>query len=129
MNGGETFRLVGVADRHTWVVLSDPSQDANHVLIVSFTSYTHGIGMDDSCVVETCEFALLTNRSCLYYADVREATSAMLQTIQKAGRLQWRVAVPGVLLQRIRDGAGASGECKKKYKDLLTTQGLIAPAH
>jgi len=71
MNGGDTFRLVGVAYRHTWVVLSDPSQNLKEVLIVSFTSYTAGVGMDASCLVVPHEFPVLTNRSCIYYEDVR----------------------------------------------------------
>ena len=39
MKGGDAFRLVGVADRHTWVVLTDPEKDPNQILIVSFTSF------------------------------------------------------------------------------------------
>ena len=126
MNGGDTFRLVGVADRHTWVVLSDPTLDPGRVLIVSFTSYAAGLDLDASCVVEPAEFALLTNRSCLYYADVREASVPALQAIRAAGRLQPRSPVPDALLQRIRDGAIASDECKEKHKKLLRDQGLVA---
>lgn len=126
MSGGDTFRLVGVADRHTWVVLSDPLQDPRVVLIVSFTSFTPGIGMDASCVVEPHEFAVLTNRSCLYYDDVREASLAALQTIQQAGRLQTRTSVSAALLERIRAGAIISNDCKEKYKQLLRDQGLVA---
>jgi hypothetical protein len=59
VKAGDTFRLVGVADRHTWVVLSDPAQDSN--------------------------------------------------------------------LQRIRDGALVSKECKEKHKEILMTQGAITP--
>ncbi len=70
--GGDAFRLVGVADRHTWVVLTDPPQHADQILIVSFTSFTPGIGMDDACVVETSEYSILANRSCIYYEDIKE---------------------------------------------------------
>jgi hypothetical protein len=72
VKGGDTFKLVGVADRHTWVVLTDPDQDTDQILIVSFTSFTPGIGMDASCVVETNEYSILTNRSCIYYEDIKE---------------------------------------------------------
>lgn len=126
MNGGDAFRLVGVADRHTWVVLSDPSQDPGRVLIVSFTSYVSGVGMDTSCLVEPHEYSVLTNRSCLYYEDVREASVAALEAIEKAGRLQNRAAVSSALLQRIRDGAVASDECSEKHKQFLRDQGVVA---
>jgi hypothetical protein len=84
VTGGDTFRLNGVADRHTWVVLSDPVQDSERVLIVSITSYTAGIGMDASCTLEPHELSILTNRSCIYYEDIREASVANLQTLEKA---------------------------------------------
>jgi hypothetical protein len=98
VTGGDTFRLDGVADRHTWVILSDPVQDPNRVLIVSITSYTAGIGMDASCIVEPHEFSILTNRSCIYYEDIKEASVANLEAIRTAGRLHKRTPVSGALL-------------------------------
>ena len=125
MNGGDAFRLVGVADRHTWVILSDPAQDPDRILIVSFTSYTAGVGMDASCVVDITEFSVLTNRSSVYYEDVREAPLAALQAIRQAGRLQTRSPVSAPLLRKIRDGAIVSPECKEKYKRFLRDQGIV----
>jgi hypothetical protein len=128
VKGGDTFRLVGVADRHTWVVLSDPAQDPNCVLIVSFTSYIADTGMDNSCVVGPHEFSILTNKSVIYYEDVREASLASLQAIKNVGKLQNRTPVPETLLQRIREGAMVSAECKEKFKTMLIKQGVIPPA-
>lgn len=125
MNGGDTFRLVNVADRHTWVVLTDPEIDPNQILIVSFTSFTAGTGMDESCVVETHEFSLLTNRSCIYYEDIKELSLKDMEALKKVGRLQKRTPVSAGLLQRIREGALNSEDCKKKHKEALLKQGLI----
>jgi hypothetical protein len=125
VKGGDTFKLVGVADRHTWVVLTDPDQDTDQILIVSFTSFTRGIGMDASCVVETNEYSILTNRSCIYYEDIKELSLANLETLSEAGRIQKRTPVPAELLQRIRDGAMVSDECRVKHKELLIKQGII----
>ncbi len=125
MTGGDTFRLNGVADRHTWVVLLDPVYDPKRVLIVSFTSYTAGIGMDAALSGEPQELSILTNRSCIYYEDIREASVANLQTLEKAGRLQKRTPVSGLLLQRIRDGAIDSDECPEKFKEFLKKQGVV----
>ena len=99
MKGGDAFRLVGVADRHTWVVLTDPEIDPNQILIVSFTSFTAGIGMDASCIVEANEYSILTNRSCIYYEDIKEVTLNSLSSLEKAGKLQRRTPVPAELLQ------------------------------
>jgi hypothetical protein len=125
VKSGDTFRLVNVADRHTWVVLTDPEIDPNHILIVSFTSFTAGIGMDESCVIQTHEFSLLTNRSCIYYEDIKELSLQDLETLKKVGRLQNRTPVPAGLLQRIREGALNSEDCKEKHKEVLLRQGLI----
>ena len=124
MKGGDAFRLVGVADRHTWVVLTDPEKNPNQILIVSFTSFTPGIGMDDSCVVETNEYSILTNKSCIYYEDIKELSLANLETLSKAGRLQKRTPVPAELLQRIRDGAMISDECRESTKSFLSSKDL-----
>jgi hypothetical protein len=121
---GDTFRLVNVADRHTWVVLTDPHKDPHQVLIASFTSFTPGVGMDDSCVVETSEFSLLKNKSCIYYEDIKELSLKDMHALERAGRLQKRTPVSAVLLQRIRDGAVSSHDCREKYKQVLLKQTL-----
>ncbi|WP_165227396.1 hypothetical protein [Aquisphaera insulae] len=126
MKGGDTFRLVGVADRHTWVVLSDSEKDPNRILIVSFTSFAVGVGMDESCIVEVDEFSLLTNRSCLYYEDIKELSLANLTSLEGAGKLRRRTPVPTSLLQRIRDGAIRSPDCKSKFKAILLGQGVVS---
>ncbi len=125
MKGGDTFRLVNVADRHTWVVLTDPEIDPSQILIVSFTSFTPGIGLDESCIVEKDEFSLLTNRSCIYYEDIKELSLKDMEVLRKVGRLQKRTPVPAGLLQRIRQGALNSEDCKEKHKEVLLKQGLI----
>ncbi len=103
MRGGDTFRLVGVADRHTWVVMSDPEKDPNLILIVSFTSYTAGIGMDESCIVETSEYSILVNKSCVYYEDIKELSLSDWERLSRGGKMQSRTPVPAALLRRIRN--------------------------
>jgi hypothetical protein len=62
MRAGDTFRLKGVADRHTWVIISDPEIDEKCVLLVSFTGYYPG--MDPSCIVGR---VILSIMMCLGY--------------------------------------------------------------
>jgi hypothetical protein len=126
LKGGDTFRLVGVADRHTWVVLTDPEKDPSQILIVSFTSFTPRIGMDESCVVEPREYSILVNKSCIYYEDIKELSLDNLEALAAAGKLQTRTPIPAALLQRIRDGAKNSDDCKEKYKQVLRKQELIS---
>jgi hypothetical protein len=91
MKAGDTFRLQGVADRHTWVIISDPEIDDLRVLLVSLTGYY--LGMDPSCIVEVEEFSILDKRSCVYYQDIKEASVAVLEALQRAGRLQKQTPV------------------------------------
>ena len=83
MKAGDTFRLYGVADRHTWVIISDPEIDDRCLLLVSFTGYYPG--MDPACIVEVEEFSILDKRSCIYYEDIKEASLAALDALQSAG--------------------------------------------
>jgi hypothetical protein len=123
MAAGDTFRLVGVADRHTWVILSDPAIDAARVLLVSFTGYVPG--MDPSCIVEVEELSILDKRSCIYYADIKEASVAALDQLQAAGKLQKRTPVSQQLLARIRGGVSLSRDIEVKYIEFLLGQGVI----
>ena len=102
MEPGDTFRLVGVADRHTWVVLSGPGIDEDRILLVSFTGYFPG--MDPLCVVEVEELSILDKRSCIYYADIKEASVVALEQLQTAGKLQKRTPVSPQLLARYPRG-------------------------
>ncbi len=123
MEPGDTFRLVGVADRHTWVVLSDPAIDEERVLLVSFTGYFPGI--DPSCVVEVEELSILDKRSCIYYADIKEASVVALEQLQAAGKLQKRTPVSPQLLARIREGVSLSRDIEVKYIEFLIGQRVI----
>jgi hypothetical protein len=123
MKAGDTFRLQGVADRHTWVILSDPEIDDQLVLLVSFTGYFPG--MDPSCIVEVEEFSILDKRSCIYYADIKEASVTALDQLQGAGKLQRRSPVPPELLERIREGVSLSRDIEVKHIEFLLGQGVI----
>jgi hypothetical protein len=84
------------------VILSDPAIDEERVLLVSFTGYFPG--MDPSCIVEVEELSILDKRSCIYYADINEASVVALEQLHSAGKLQKRTPVSSQLLARIREG-------------------------
>ena len=82
--------------------------------------------MDESCIVETNEYSILENKSCIYYEDIKELSLDNLELLGTAGKLQKRTPVPAALLQRIRDGTKDSDDCKEKYKQVLRKQELIS---
>jgi hypothetical protein len=96
VKAGDTFRLLGVAERHTWVILSDPEIDGGRVLFVGFTGYYPG--MDPSCIIEVEEFTLLDKRSCIYYEDIKEASVTTLEARPARGRKasEANARLPGV---------------------------------
>ena len=82
--------------------------------------------MDESCVVETSEYSILTNKSCIYYEDIKELSLDDFEALGIARSLQNRTPVPAALLRRIRNGAKNSDDCKEKYKQVLRKQGTIS---
>ena len=59
MNAGDTF--IDGMYHHLWVVLSDPSVDADNVVIVNFT--THTVDEESSCVVQRGEHAFVKHKT------------------------------------------------------------------
>jgi len=123
MRAGDTFRLRNVADKHTWVIVSDPDQDAGRVLCVAFTSWS--VNKDPACIVEVEEFSILTNRSCIDYFDVKIASVAALTAGAAKGLIQQRAPVPPELLARIRHGFNVSRDVPFEHIEFLIRQNLI----
>jgi hypothetical protein len=123
MQAGDTFRLQGVADKHTWVIVSDPDQNPAQVYCVAFTSYD--ITKDQTCIVQVQEFSILTNISCIDYLDVKIASIMALENGVKQNLIQKRTPVPPELLQKIRDGFNTTRDTKFEYIEFLINQGVI----
>jgi len=63
VNAGDVFRLSGIADIHTWVVLSDPALNPQKVLIVNFTSWDRL--EDQACVLDLGDHPFIRDRTCV----------------------------------------------------------------
>jgi len=123
VQAGDAFRLRGVADKHTWVVVSDPVQNPAQVYCVAFTS--HNIAKDQTCIVEVGEYPLLDHRSCIDYLDVKIASVVALEAGAKAGLIQRRTPSSAALLRKIRDGFNLTRDTKFEFVEFLLDQGLI----
>ncbi len=54
MKAGDTFILPDdSADKHLWVVISDPDQDPERILVVGLTSYD--VTKEDVCLIKARE--------------------------------------------------------------------------
>jgi hypothetical protein len=104
MKAGDTFFLAGgAADRHLRVIISEPSIDPNRVLFVSMTSYD--VTKEDVCLLEIGDHPFVQHRTCIAYADCREAPLEALIKLRDAGHLRPAEPVSTDLLARIRQGA------------------------
>jgi hypothetical protein len=59
-------------------------------------------------------FRILDKRSCIYYADIKEASVVALEQLQAVGKLQNRTPVSSQLLARIREGVSLSRDIEVK---------------
>ena len=123
MNAGDTFQLAGAADRHLWIIISDPAIDPNQVLFVNLTTYDPR--EDQTVVLNVGDHPFIQHRTCVSYSRARVATNFQLEQLKNAQRLIPHASVTAKLLQRLRDGAALSSRIKMGHLELLQNQGLI----
>jgi hypothetical protein len=123
LKAGDAFQLVGVADKHLWIVISDPAADPSRVLFVNFTTY--GPLEDQTVILGPTDHSFIQHKTCVAYSRCREANGADLEKLRQSGRLQLYDPVSPELLQRLRQGAADSPRAKIGHVQLLRDQGLI----
>jgi hypothetical protein len=114
---GTTLRC-NLPPRHIWVVLTDPGRTNGEILLVNLTSLTDDC-VDDVCVLEPTDFALLTHQTTVAYSRSQVGTTAKLDYLIEQGVFTEVTAVPAVTLQRILSGARDSRELSADKKRLI----------
>jgi hypothetical protein len=123
VRAGDTFFIEGVADRHLWVIISNPEIDPARIVFVSLTSLD--VTKEDICVLEAGEHPFLKHKTCIAYHDPREASLEVLTRLGDAGRIRLKEPVSADVLDRIRKGVSLSRDIPFKYIELLLDQGAI----
>lgn len=113
MNAGDVFRLGGVADIHTWAIISDPTLDSERVLLVNFTSFDRFV--DHSCVLNVGDHPF----------RARAARDDDLEQLKAAGRLIMLDPLRPETLKLIRDKAMDSIDMEIELADILIDQELV----
>jgi hypothetical protein len=121
MKAGDTF--LAENNEYLWVVLSDPENDAERVLIVSIT--THTPDKDQACLLPRGCHPWVTHDSCVAYDFAHAPKLSDLLALKDAGKLQFREPVTPALLKRMRDCVADSPRIQLKYADILIEQGLL----
>jgi hypothetical protein len=123
---GTTFVLEDQrVDKHLWVVLSDPEQFPDAVVIVSFTTMREG--SEATCVVEPNEHpGWLTHQSCVAYKFAKVVTLEQLFALKISGKLKVLPdKVSPALLTRIFASTPNSPGIEDKIAEVLEEQGYI----
>ena len=110
-------------DPHLWVIVSDPSQYPDDVLIVNFT--TRRDGCDESCIVEPGEHPFVQHSTVVEYRGARRASDQQLDQLLARTQFELREPVSRELLARIRAGAAVSEFISHGNRRLLEDQGVL----
>lgn len=128
MDAGDCFRVSSpgtTLDTHLWMVISDPAQDPERVLIVNLTSWNDR--QDRSCVVEVGEHPFVHHRSCVRYSGAKVVRVDQLDALKRNGSLLPLAPISRRLLKRVRLGAERSPHTELGHIEILRAQGLIDP--
>jgi hypothetical protein len=125
---GATFSVK--ADKHLWVIISDPERDPEHVVQVNFTSLDETAPPGDpyndrSCVLTAGEHQRIIHPTCVNYAGVQITTVSHLEWRRGKRDLTLRNPVTPQVLERIRRGAKISQHIIPLAYDILEQQNLL----
>lgn len=123
MNAGDVCRFTKAADKHRWVIISDPAVDPQSVLSVNITSYDPR--EDQACILEATDHPSLSGRSLVNYPRARVCSIEELDAFVAAGLVRLLDPVSEELLRRIRECALESKRMKLGHADILIEQGLV----
>lgn len=122
MKAGDTFRQLG-HDEHLWMILSDPEQDPERILVVSFTTWA--ACKEPACRIAPGEHPFVHHETCVSYHHSRIVRLTELQALQADGFLEPYARLSPELLRRIRNRAGDSIFMPLEAWELLEEQDLI----
>jgi len=121
MDAGDTFLLPGKED-HLWAVISDPSIDPEHVVVVLFVSWTEKY--DQACVLKAGDHPFIKHDTCVQYAGAKVVPDVLLETYKGSGELRPKAPLSTEILALIRQRAEASDITTRAY-EVLREQGFV----
>jgi hypothetical protein len=124
MKAGDVFRFTKGVDQHARVVISDPTNYPDKVLVVGMTSWD--AIEDQSCVLVRGDHSTVIHRTCITYSRGNDkASNEDLDKMSAAGPLRMFEPVEDEVLGRIRQGLMLSPRPPKDFKKMLIDQGLV----
>ena len=116
MEAGDCFRF-RERDDHLWIVLSDPQQNPDQVLVVNLTTVTRR--KDTTCILRPGDHPFVRHDSCVNYHDGRVYSNSCLDSLLARDKIRPEDRLDAPILQRIREGAILSPRCSYEHQRLL----------
>lgn len=124
MELGDTFELRNdKIDPHLWIVLSEPQQDAENVVIVNITTLLEW--KDQSCILGPTDHPWIRHDSCVSYQDAKCVAESLLDSLVTSGQLLPQGPLSDDALRKVIEGAEATDAMPNKCRKVLADQGLI----
>ncbi len=126
MKAGDTFQPAdGTVDKfvHLWVIISDPEQDSDQVLIVSLTEYHPK--KDTACILSSGDHPFIHKRTCVAYDLANAPSLDDLVRARNNGDLIPNDPMRPDVLERIRKQSSFSTKMAPELWDILDRQGLV----
>lgn len=108
-------------DDHLWIVISDPTQNRDKVLIANLTTYRGDAGHDD-CVLTPAQYAGLDHKSCVFFLRASLCRLEWLERSLERGLIELRDPLPDETLGRVREAAESTHFLFGEAKELLRQQ-------
>ena len=114
---------------HCYIIISDPAQDPDEIVLVNFTSFDPGTPSqprnDPACLVNRGEHPYLHHQSCINYRDALFLSANQIERMDQGNLIEWQQTdVDAGLLERIRACGFASQHRPGKLVRILRAQGL-----
>ena len=124
MKLGDTF-LRKDSDFHLWIILSDPSIDPDHVLLVNMTSWDER--KESACLLHPGDHPFVRHLTCINYNDFDTVVTslALLYEAKDHGALTLQEPLSPAVLVRVLEGAAKSERLSLEKAEILEQQGLI----
>jgi hypothetical protein len=126
MHLGQTYRWNLRSKTHLWVIISDPQQNPDQVLTVSFTTFEKG--KDSTCVIKETEFpGGLSHESCIHYVRSEVTSLKTLEKNRDTELITLGPVAPGNVLRKVQQGFLVSKDVEGYKKAILKRQAENQP--
>jgi hypothetical protein len=125
MGPGDTFITTdpAVYDKHLWIIVSDPAQDEDEIVILNLT--TAAKHHDKTCLLDVGDHPFIKRPSAVNYGKGYVVSQAILESRLLRKIIEHRQPISQAVLERIRRGAATSMFLPIGQYKILRAQGII----